>query len=43
MSLNNIYQKFRFVKEEISQAVNGQAFLQHLEILNVTQEQKEHS
>jgi len=30
MSLNNIFQKFRFVKEEILQAVNGEAFLQHL-------------
>lgn len=40
MSLNNICKKFGFVQEEKIQAVNGEAFLQHLSILNVTQEEK---
>lgn len=40
MSLNNICKKFRFVQEEKLQAANGEAFLRHLSILNVPQEEK---
>lgn len=40
MSLNNICKKFRFVEEEKLQTVNGEAFLQHISILNLTQEDR---
>lgn len=40
ISLNNICKKFRFVEEEKLQAVNGEAFLQHLSILYIIEEEK---